>query len=151
MFNKLISKIQLLFLFFPMSVMANCWVEAGDRYKLDPWLLYSIAKQESGLRSDAINKNKDGSEDLGIMQINTRHLPKLTAYGIRRVELFDPCTNIMVGAWILAENFYRFGRNWNAVGMYNAGTMPSLVQQKKRDLYASRIINIYRDAMRRGK
>ena len=33
----------------------NCWVDAGTRYQIDPWLLYSIAQQESSLNPLAVN------------------------------------------------------------------------------------------------
>jgi soluble lytic murein transglycosylase-like protein len=97
-----------------------CWEEAGARYGINPYLLYAIAKTESGLDPVAVNRNKNGSYDVGIMQINSSWFPQLRKYGISEQELFDPCVNIHVGAWVLAQNMRRMGNSWEAVGAYNA-------------------------------
>merc|ERR1711862_384254 len=100
---------------------SNCWVDAGTRYQVDPWLLYAIAEQESSLNPLAVNhNNRDKSRDVGIMQINSFWFPKLEKYGLSEQRLFDPCTNIHVGAWILSQSIQVFGNNWRAVGAYNA-------------------------------
>lgn len=83
-------------------------------------LLYAIARAESGLNPQAIGRNSNGSRDIGLMQINSAWLPTLASHGIGERELFEPCVNIHVGAWILAGNVSRLGYTWEAVGAYNA-------------------------------
>ena len=95
---------------------ANCW-RAGARHQVDPLLLYSIAKVESSLNPRAINYNKNGSHDIGLMQINSQHLPALSQRGITRQRLLDdPCLSIQVGASILSGFIQRYGYTWRAVG-----------------------------------
>jgi soluble lytic murein transglycosylase-like protein len=83
-------------------------------------LLYAIARTESGLDPQAVGRNRNGSRDIGLMQINSAWLPTLASHGIEERHLFEPCTNIHVGAWILAGNVQRLGYTWEAVGAYNA-------------------------------
>lgn len=97
-----------------------CWQEAGSRYQVDPSLLYAIARTESGLDPAASNRNRNGSMDIGLMQINSAWLPDLARHGVSVQDLWDPCTNIHVGAWVLAQKMHRLGATWDAVGAYNA-------------------------------
>ena len=102
------------------SVQAACFEEAGRRYGIPPSLLKAISAVESNSNPAARHRNRDGSEDLGHMQINSRWLRKLRSYGIGRDQLFDACTSTYIGAWILAQNIRRLGYGWEAVGAYNA-------------------------------
>lgn len=99
-----------------------CWQEAGSRYQVDPALLYAIARTESGLNPAASHRNRDGSFDIGLMQINSAWLPHLAKHGISAHDLWEPCTNIHVGAWVLAQKIRKLGMTWDAVGAYNATT-----------------------------
>lgn len=113
----------LLLLFsLPRGAAAFCWQDAATRYGLPAALLIAIAEQESGFNPRAINTtNRNGTRDVGLMQINSMHLPTLSRFGIGERELFDPCTNVHVGAWVLADAIARHGYSWEAVGAYNAG------------------------------
>lgn len=99
-----------------------CWQEAGNRYQIEPALLYAIALTESALNPAARHGNRDGSIDIGLMQINSAWLPHLAKYGISARELWEPCTNIHIGAWVLAQKIRKHGMTWEAVGAYNAKT-----------------------------
>ena len=103
---------------------ATCWDTAARRYGLTVLELAAHACVESAMRPDAINdahRARTGTVDLGLMQINSGNLPGLAKQGITREQLLnDPCTNLMVGAQILAERKARYGDSWVATGAYNA-------------------------------
>jgi soluble lytic murein transglycosylase-like protein len=114
----------------PSAHIDQCLQQAAQFHRVAYPLLRAIAEQESGFSSTVSNTNKDGSVDYGLMQINSRWLPKLATWGITKQSLFDPCVNAHVGAWILSQNFRRLGVNWTAVGAYNAAS------EAKRTKYA---------------
>jgi len=130
-----------LLIVIPLPGQAACFEEAASRYQVPVTLLKAISRVESAGNPNALNRNKDGSFDIGHMQINSRWLPKLSHFGISRERLWDPCTNTLVGAWILAQNIHRIGYSWNAIGAYNASS------PDKRDRYARKVS----DAMKRER
>ena len=111
-------------LLFVIALPAHaCWQDAASRYGVDAQLLYAIAQHESNLNPHAINRShaaRTGSIDIGLMQINSRWLPLLARHGLREADLLEPCLNLQVGAWILAQGFQRYGATWEAVGAYHA-------------------------------
>jgi soluble lytic murein transglycosylase-like protein len=118
------------------SASAFCYEEAGNRYGVSPRLLHAISKGESNFNPFAVNHNTNGSYDFGLMQINSSWEPTLRRMGIPWESLADPCTNVMVGAWVLSQCIQDYGYTWSAVGCYNSRT-PS-----KRDRYAALIARI---------
>ncbi|MEZ2311400.1 lytic transglycosylase domain-containing protein [Paraburkholderia sp. RCC_158] len=121
---------------------ADCLDDAAAFQHVSTQLVHAIAQHESGMRANAVNLNSNGTEDIGLMQINSSWLPKLARYGIRRQDLFNPCVNGYVGTWILASNIRQFGPTWKAVGAYNA------VSTQKQLIYANAI---YRRLQRLGQ
>ena len=97
-----------------------CWDAAAARYGVSSELLYAIARTESALDPQAVGHNQNGTHDIGLMQINSAWLPKLATHGIGEHDLLEPCTNIQVGAWILAGNVQRLGYTWEAIGAYQS-------------------------------
>ncbi len=121
-----------------------CFDQAGRDYGIDPLLLVAISIKESRLKADAVNKaNSNGSEDVCGMQINSSHYGKLEKFNITRERLLkEPCICVYTGAWVLAKNFNSYGRNWDSVGIYNAGPKIELIKTRRN--YADHIRRIYR-------
>lgn len=119
------------------------WEGVAARWGVNPHILYAIAKTESNLNPRAINRaNNNGSEDVGMMQINSFWFPILARKGISREDLFDACVSLDVGAWILSQNMERHGNTWKAIGAYNAVT-PS-----KQQVYADKVFrNLPQEAL----
>ena len=111
-----------LFLFPALLIADSYYIQAGESYGLDPQLIWAIAYKESRHKPDIVSKpNTNGTYDIGIMQINSSHLPRLKKlYGIEKKHLFDPRTNIFVGAEILKMCFDKHGHNTqNGISCYN--------------------------------
>ena len=127
------------------KAQAYCWAEAARQYDIEPELLQAIAAVESGYRAEAMNhSNKNGTRDIGLMQINSIHLPRLLKQGITEDRLInEPCLSVEVGASILAEFIQRFGYNWTAVGSYNVGTGTGPEREVLRMRYAQKIWAYY--------
>lgn len=131
------------------QAQAWCWSRAGQLHAIEPELLQAIAEVESGLRSDAINHNRNGTRDIGLMQINSIHLSRLSAQGITEQRLLDePCLSVEVGASVLAGFIARYGYNWTAVGAYNAGNTPD--RQAARLRYARKVWQRYQVIIQAG-
>lgn len=87
------------------GVLADCWEEAARRHDLEPQLLLAIAQVESGFKVDALHVNRDGSRDIGLMQINSQHLPRLSRRGITEpLLLSDPVSRWRQGPLFLPNS-----------------------------------------------
>jgi soluble lytic murein transglycosylase-like protein len=135
----------LLILLLPLfSAHATCWENAGARYGIEPELLQAIAIVESNGNEAAMNKNRNGSLDVGLMQINSIHFEALRKFSISQKDLItDPCQSVMAGAWILAGQIQRFGYNWDAVGAYNAGSANTPKRRALRQQYIKKVAPHY--------
>ncbi len=113
------------------SVHAFCFQEAGERYGVAPQILWGIAKVESNFNPTAVNRNKNGSYDYGVMQINS--IWRKTLGDQLWSSLSDPCTSVMTGAYILRQCIDKYGNTWKAIGCYNSQT------PVHRDRYARKV------------
>lgn len=135
----------------PHAVLASsqhdkCFLDAGNRYNVDPNLLKAIAYVESSLNAKATNS----VGDVGLMQINPFWFRKLEPYGITETHLRDPCISANIGAWILAQNFSTYGKSWEAVGRYHAGTKKDAKTVQRAVKYASKVQGIYQRLTKNG-
>lgn len=123
-------------LFFTTNALASdqgyCFEEAGQLYQVSPGLLWAIAKTESDFNPTATNWNKNGSLDYGVMQINDYWKDKIGEQSWN--ALGDPCHNIKVGAYVLADCLSRYGYTYEGIGCYNA------ISYDKRIRYAEKVI-----------
>jgi soluble lytic murein transglycosylase-like protein len=115
-----------LFLVGPGAVFAtgpveSCFEQAEAKYGISQKLLKAIAHVESSKNPAAVNLNYR-TYDIGLMQINSAWMPTIAQYGIEARDLYDACTNIDVGAWILSREIARHGYTWRAVGYYHSPT-----------------------------
>lgn len=125
----------------PAAANAMCWEAASQSYGIPADVLKAVAKTESNFNPNAVNKNTNGSYDIGMMQINSAWLPKLEAFGVTETSLHDACTNLKVGAWILSNNAKKLGWNWNAIGAYNVGCakLDAAECDRRRNRYAWKV------------
>lgn len=93
---------------------------AGRDFGIEPSLLKRIATIESSLNARAINHNTNGTVDIGLMQINSMHLKKLSHIGVTQQSLFDPEVNVYVAALLLNSHIRKNGYNLEAIGRYHS-------------------------------
>ena len=124
---------------------ASCLEDVAHKYQLPSRLLLSIAITESGANPLVISQvNKNGTIDIGLMQINSSWLPKLKEYGISKVDLLKPCVSIDVAGWVISQNISQYGYIWKAVGAYNSRNT------KAQDLYIEKVASVYQRLESKG-
>lgn len=122
----------------PEPEVARC-IRQAARGQL--WLektLWGLRDQEAGWIGAEI-LNKDGSHDLGPLQINSWWVPRIAALlsrregEVRRWLQFDPCFNAEAARWIFLDALKMSGNYWKAVGIYHS---PNDARQRR---YAGRV------------
>ncbi len=105
-----------------------CMVAAASFWHLPPRVLPVIQQVEGG-RVGMVSPNRDGSEDLGMMQVNTRWLGPLARFAaipepaVRARLIDEPCFNIAAAAAIMATYLLEEkGDLMRAVGDYHSHT-----------------------------
>jgi SLT domain-containing protein len=62
-------------------------------------VIVGIAQHESSLNPNAINHNPNGTEDVGLVQVNTVNFGWLGIHSV--TEALDPCVNLTAGLRVL--------------------------------------------------
>jgi soluble lytic murein transglycosylase len=106
---------------YPLSYWDDIRAEASKR-SLDPYLVASIIRQESGFEPAVVSH----AGAVGLMQIMPPEAGRIATQagieGITREKLFDPVTNIAVGAAEYSQKLAAAGGNpILAIAAYNAG------------------------------
>ena len=105
---------------FHSDVPLSCINTAAYEFRVSAKLIISVLNTEQG-KIGLISKNKNGSVDLGPMQINSCWWPELYRYNITPHDvLYKPCINLKVGAWILAKAIAEGNNILEGVGNYNS-------------------------------
>lgn len=119
-----------------------CMASVAAFYHLPPRVLPSIQAVEGG-SIGAVHVNRDGSQDLGIMQVNTRWLADLAQVAridesdVRMRLIYDGCFNIAAAGAIMRAYLNEAGGNLMlAVGYYHSHT-PALNLQYQSEVLAS--------------
>jgi hypothetical protein len=105
-----------------------CMVATATFYHLPPRVLPSIHVVEAG-QPGTVSRNADGSEDLGVMQVNTLWVPRFAAItgmseeAVRTRLIADPCFNIAAAGAIMRLYLTETrGDLLRAVGFYHSHT-----------------------------
>jgi hypothetical protein len=118
-----------------------CMLAVAAFYGLPPRVLPAIQAVEGG-QAGTVSRNGDGSEDLGVMQVNTRwlgpiaQLTGLPEAAVRERLTGDACFNIAAAGAILHSHLQQTnGDLMRAVGNYHSRT-PEL-----HSAYAARVLD----------
>ena len=121
-----------------------CMALVASIYGLPPRVLPSIHAVEGG-QPGTVSRNNNGSEDLGVMQVNTIWLPALSAYtrlpqaSVRERLVGNACFNIAAAGAIMRSYLDEAGGNlMQAVGNYHSHTPPLHRAYQDRVLAAAR-------------
>lgn len=106
----------------PLDTLWSTFMNAAHKHNVDPFMLIAIAEVESDFDDAAICHNRNGSVDVGIMQINEYWFPQLKKHTKNpRKALLSYKYNIDIGAWVFKQCVTRFGDSWKAIDCYNKG------------------------------
>jgi soluble lytic murein transglycosylase-like protein len=121
-------------------------VLAAKLYGLPPRVLPSIQAVEGGSVGD-VEYNRNGTADLGVMQVNTSWLPAFVAYThlpidvVRTRLIYDPCFNIAAAAAIMRTYLNETHNDlMRAVGDYHSHTAPLNEQYQIKVLHAATVM-----------
>ena len=131
-----------------------CMALVAQIYALPPRVLPAIQRVEGGAHG-VVHRNANGSDDLGIMQINTIWLPYLSTYTrlpaaeVRARLLERACFNIAAAGLIMRIYLDETGGDlMRAVGNYHSHT-PALNQSYQERVLRSATILFQRDGRAR--
>lgn len=125
-------------------MFATCLMIAASSYQVPPAVLFGIHEVEGGRVGQAVGPNKNGTYDLGPMQINTLWVPvlakhwKVSERQAMHLLKNDACTNANVAAWILKNNLDETKSLPKAIAYYHSRTPSIGYRYKKKVVEAMR-------------
>lgn len=101
-----------------------------NQYNLSYELVLAIMWQESKMETDAINKNRNGTKDGGLMQLNSAyHKSRAKMYDIKDFNVLNPQHNILMAVRLIKDlessfinkGYYDDNLIFAVLGSYNMG------------------------------
>ena len=113
-------------------------IDVADRFDLDPRLLAAVGSVESQWYARATGSHGDS----GLMQI----IPSTANWiagkmGFETYDIFDPTTNLTMGAWYLRTLYTEYGTWGASLAAYNGG--PRAAGAGDAHPYARRVLGAY--------
>lgn len=119
------------------DIPISCINHSAVEFHVPASLIVSILSIERGA-TGTISRNKNGTYDMGPMQINSSWLPTLKKHGYSANDIiYDACKNVHVGTWILASNISKSNKVWNGIGNYHSH------KSSLNYAYATKVKNIF--------
>ena len=95
--------------------------KASEIYKIPKEVLMAIAFTENeSLKPNAIRHNKNKTEDIGLMQINTLWIKEFQYIGLSKQKLLDVENNIYVASLILSNLIKKYGYSLSTIAKYHS-------------------------------
>lgn len=114
--------------------------DTKDIYPVPPALVRAVMRQESAFRANAMSP----VGAMGLMQVMPFWAPK---FGLRREQLMDPATSVLVGTRILAATLQAYhGDIISTLVSYNCRTLPlgaPIPKNGETDVYVQRVLAYY--------
>lgn len=110
----------------PAHISAKCVNVSAKDYELNPLILLSVLKQESGGRTGIVSPNTNGTYDLGPAQFNTSSWAAVfqNKFSISRDALINNmCQAIRAMAYAVRTEIDKAGGDiWKGIGNYHSRT-----------------------------
>ncbi|MEW0787295.1 lytic transglycosylase domain-containing protein [Escherichia coli] len=109
----------------PVEVYTQCITDASRFFGIDAELVFTLFDNEGG-KVGTFSRNKNGTYDIGHMQINSSNLPEIRGHFPSvtwRVLAYDACASFWVGTWWLYRKIVdRNGNVFEGIADYNSKT-----------------------------
>lgn len=131
----------------PMAQHVECIAGASRIYKVNEFVLLATLLLERGDLAP-VNPNNNGTVDYGVAQINTLRKSEIEAFGFSFDHLANfACANILVAAYLLAEEIQDATDYWTGVANYHydsRGQYPKHHFKRKKEVFSLyiRIISV---------
>ena len=133
----------------PERIPPDCVHSSASAYNVNPLILLSVLKVESGGRTGIVSRNTNGTDDLGPSQFNTSSWAKLLIekYKIPREALInDMCQSVRAMAFALRTEINSAGGDlWKGIGNYHSRTPKHHVK------YVGLVYGAYKQMTSKGK